>query len=575
MEINLKDGTTTDPKIISDCFVNYFSGVGGSLASKIKTCNHMQPSYTEPLIHSIFLSCTDREEVIRIIKDLKPQKTPGHDEIRSDTIRLISEQIADPLVFLINKAIDTGVFPDILKKTVIVPVYKGDSRLDVVNYRPISLITNFAKILEKILKTRILSFLEKNNILSHRQYGFREGKSTEDAIVHLTKQVYKSINNSEPSVAVFVDLAKAFDTVDHVRLLHDLEQIGFRGVPYKLMRSYLEGRKQIVKIGGVYSQEKTIEYGVPQGTVIGPILFNIYLHDLYKLETTGDVISFADDTVIFFKDSTWQKLEQQVQGEMCKIFHFFKHKSLTVNFRKTCYVPFASFPKHLPEYAQIEIKDQCMNVIINGKTETKYLGIYIDSHLKWDVQVNYVVRKLRSLLHMTHVFSRHNLLMLYHTLVVPHLTYGIVAWGGVMNNFLDNLQRIQKWIIKVIFKKEITYSTDLLFDETSLFDLRQIFCNSLLVRQFKNKHELVKIDHCHETRFREGGSSKVPKVEKTLTQRGYYYLGPKIFNMLPPDIRNIQSESLYKSRIKKWIHSKNRYEIHSMIDMKNSYEGKH
>lgn len=409
-------------------------------------------------------------------------------------------------------------------------------------------------------------------MLSERQYGFREGRSTEDAIVHLTKSIYKSLNDSKPSMAVFIDLAKAFDTVDHVQLLKILELVGFRGAPYNLMKSYLDNRMQMVDISGAISEKHVIEFGVPQGTVLGPILFNIYLRDLYNLETSGNVVSFADDTAIFFSDVDWHTLRVQVQTELGKFIHYFNSKLLTVNFSKTFYVPFVSYPKYLPQYSQLEITEHCFDVVIKAKASVKYLGVYVDSHLRWDTQANYVVRKLRSLLHkfklLSQIFNAYYLRILYHSLVEPHLSYGIVAWGGITNNYLYHVQKTQKWILKIIYKVDFTYPTDVLYKETRVFDLRQIFCYSILVRQYRNRHELERVDHNYGTRSKEH-STRVPKVDKTIAQRGYDFLGPRIYNMIPVELKGIQSEGLFKSRIKRWIHGKDRNEIAGMVDLKN------
>lgn len=261
--------------------------------------------------------------------------------------------ISKPLAYLINKSIEDGAFPEAFKMAEITPIYKSGNKADPLNYRPISIISNFAKIFEKIIKQRINDYLNKYKILSERQYGFRENKSTADALSRLISLVNNSIDRKLPSLCIFVDLAKAFDTVDHSKLLNCLECIGIRGNPLKLLKSYLCDRKQCVKIGDHMSYVQTVEYGVPQGTVLGPLLFNVYVNDLFSLKTEGNVIAFADDTAIFYEAKDWNQLKQIVETDLGVVFNFFDERCLTVNLDKTFYVPFCSYSKHLPKYDSI------------------------------------------------------------------------------------------------------------------------------------------------------------------------------------------------------------------------------
>lgn len=349
----------------------------------------------------MFSGLTSEEEVKNCINSLK-KKAPGIDGIRAETIQCITANICKPLSsILINKIFNSGYCPTAFKVSIVKPIFKKGDKLEIKNYRPISLITNFAKIFEKLLKKRILSYLNKFQLLSDQQIGFRTGKSAQDAISLLTGKIYSSLDKGKPSLGIFIDLAKAFDTVSHPLLLETLKNIGIRNLPLSLLKSYLDDRKQCVQIGLTKSDFQTIKYGVPQGTILGPLLFIIYLNNLFSVETSGNIFSFADDTVIFYESDSWDNLKLEIENDLKKIIHWFNSKLLTINFDKTVFVPFSCYMSTLPNYKELNILlDENQSISILSTSSVKYLGIYIDSHLKWDIHVNKLINKLRSLLYL-------------------------------------------------------------------------------------------------------------------------------------------------------------------------------
>lgn len=452
----IKDNKKIDDDLeIAKSFNYYYANVGKNLAKEIDECAPLPC----PQVHAtLFLYPTDEPEIKKIIRELKNNKAPGKDKIRAEVIKDLEDIVAKPLCYIFNLILETGIYPSALKEAIIKPVHKSGDKFLMENYRPISLVSNFNKILEKIIKIRITKYCKKHELISDIQYGFQEGKSTNDAIAKLTSLIYSKIDQSKPSLAVFLDLAKAFDTVSHPQLLQKLESIGCRGVVLKLMQSYLQDRKQYVQIKNSVSDYETVEYGVPQGTVLGPIFFILYINDILTQNVKGQMVSFADDTAIFYSADTWDYLKIKVENDLERIKTYFDSKLLTINYKKTHYLPFTSLSSNLPAYDTINIQGRSKNIIISSAEKAKYLGIYIDRHLKWHFQIRSVVQKLRGLIYKFRIISDimeiKHIRVIYKALVESILRYGIIGWGGVGETHLKPLNNIQKKIIKIIYKKK-------------------------------------------------------------------------------------------------------------------------
>ena len=229
--------------------------------------------------NSIFINPTNCVKIKKIIKNLKI-KNGGVDKIHANVLKTLSIYITDVLGHIFNKCIEKSLWPDVLKVAEIVPIYKAGAKQEISNYRPISLISNIDKIFEKIIHGRIINFIGKNKILSGKQFGFVKNIGTKDALSYITKRIYENLDNSNPIAVAFLDLAKAFDTVNHKILLDKLEAYDIRGNPHKLLQSYLANRKQKVRMGQNESEFKIINMGVPQGTILGPLFFILYVNDL-------------------------------------------------------------------------------------------------------------------------------------------------------------------------------------------------------------------------------------------------------------------------------------------------------
>lgn len=369
---------------------------------------------------------------------------------------------------------------------------------------------------------------------------------------------------------MFLDLAKAFDTVSHRQLLEVLQDIGFRGNAFDLMSSYLKNREQYVIINTKISEKTTVEYGVPQGTVLGPILFIIYINSLLNLRTVGTISSFADDTVIFYSASSWGELKQKVEQDINIIIDYFNSKTLTINFKKTYFLPFSCYSNNLPTYTSLNINNHGNIIEIQTADQVKYLGITFDRHMRWDMHILNIIKTLRSILYkykyLNKILDVSEMKVIYYALIETRLTYGIIGWGGAAKCHQKKLDVLQKKFLKIMLNKNNTYPSDLLFSEAKILDLRQIYFHKIVIDQFKNKNKLSYIDHKYFTRNKSNDIAKTILSSKTIGQRGYHHVSTRLYNSLPKHIKDISNMSLFKKQTKMYIFTIERNAMHKLIE---------
>ena len=376
--LNENGDIITDKEKISNCFNNFFTNIAGNLLKDIKEPPKKFQDYLKnPNEHSFFLKEVDHGEVARVISSLDTTKSGDIFGINNKLIYLGGIDIAQNLTKIFNISFRQGQFPDKLKISMITPIHKGDSKNLTENYRPISLLPIIGKILEKIMHFRLYEFLTENKIINKCQYGFQKNKSTEDALLDLHSSIVDAFENKNIAFGVFLDFAKAFDTVNHKILLRKLEYYGIRGLPLQWFKSYLHERKQCVNIGSVRSNFTTVKHGVPQGSILGPLLFLLYINDIVSSSKKLQFILFADDTSIIAKGTKSEEVENLLNEELPLVSDWLNANKLSLNVKKSNVVRFTK--NSSKEQLKIKINDELLSEV----EFVKYLGILIDNKLSY------------------------------------------------------------------------------------------------------------------------------------------------------------------------------------------------
>ena len=329
-----------DPDNICTAFNNYFTSIGSNLANNLQESHTVYSDYLNaPNPSSMYMNPITEDELIACVTNLN-DSSPGHDDINIKAVKFVSMYIAKPLSHIFNSSLISGVIPAPLKTARVLPIFKSKDKLCTNNYRPISILPCFSKVMERLVYNRLYSFLIKHNILFDHQYGFLPGKSTIQAITHVTDMIISSFEMNHLTCGIFLDLSKAFDTLDHNIILYKLSHYGIRGTALDWFRHYLTDRNQYVSFGNHRSSLNRISTGVPQGSILGPLLFILYINDLPRCSTNGHFTLYADDTSIIYNGSDTISLISNINDDLPNVIDWFTCNKLHLNSSKTVSIMF-------------------------------------------------------------------------------------------------------------------------------------------------------------------------------------------------------------------------------------------
>ena len=502
-------------------------------------------------------------QVSEFINGLNPAKATGLDGIGPRILKLASTVLSPSITALINKSIETATFPDQLKMAKLYPIHKGGSKSDPANYRPISILPTISKIFEKHINKHLVAFLNKYKVIHANQSGFRQKHSCQTALVKLIDQWMACIDRGDIVGSVFLDFRKAFDLVDHSILIDKLSLYKCQGPDLNLISSYLQSRQQVIDSGKGLSTPAYIKSGVPQGSILGPTLFLIFINDLPLHMEYCDIDLFADDATFHANGKTKSEVEPKLQTDGNNSKSWAKHHKMQIHYDKTSCMTLGSRHRTQNEASKLDITIDGNE--IKQVDKQKLLGVYIDENLLWTTHIDYLCSKISTKISLLKQLSTYVPVkvqkLFYQGYILPLIDYGSNTWGSTSKLNIERLSKLQKRAARIILKADFDTPSSEMFNELgwSTIENRHNYNKAVLTyKAFNNLtpeyiSNLLKPTfetHNRNLRSATNGSLSVPRSRTSLFDRSFSATAPKLWNSLPKEITTASSLENFKQLAK-------------------------
>ena len=458
---------------------------------------------------------------------------------------------------IINLCFSTGIFPDCLKVAVVIPIFKNKGqKSDISNYRPIALLPFLSKIIERCIFDRLTTYASLCNIITPTQFGFMKGKSTHDAISLINEKIYDTFNigNGAFHVNIFIDFQKAFDTIDHSILLTKLSMYGINGIFLELIKNYLTNRFQSVRLDDCLSPPLPITKGVPQGSVVGSLLFLWFINDLPNVSHIFTSVLFADDLALSFKSNNIDDCNRICNIELQRIFEWSASNKLSINYgRNKSYFMVHTFSNLDPNSLILNIN----NTTLENMSQAKYLGVILDTKLKYNKHIDYIAEKISKSIGILYKLKKLQvstsiLKQIYYSLIYSILNYNICSYGGAYDTHLNRLLLLQKRAIRIICGESFIAHTDPLFYRTRILKIHDMYRLNIAAYMFEARHS-GNYDRTHRYPTRSFNDLVPSHARLTVTQNSINVCGPNIWNSIPQEIRDLPTLSIFKNNYKNYL----------------------
>ena len=576
IELENEREVITDPDRVCSMFNVFFSATPE--ISRHENTMETRIGHTINFNDSFFLNPVTESEVCSIISKTCVKKSAGLDEIPCSLVKEVACFVSGPLTYIINTSFLEGRFPHLLKKSRVVPLHKKGKKNKIENYRPVAVPSALSKIFERAMYDRLLAFLCSKFFFSRAQHGFLQGRSTHTALFSHITSVLSSLDSGNTTLGIYFDLSKAFNLMNHRVLYDKLERAGVRGLGLAWIRSFLADRTQAVQIKGEKDNILNHKYqsdfictptGAPQGSLLSPLLFLIFCNDLSaNINSDGvSVVQFADDTSVTICHKNEKTAFEMATSTVEKMYNWCAKNLLLLNTDKTTFINFHNRQTDNAQQTTITIQDKA----IEHTQSTKFLGLITHENLNWTEHGEYICQKMASanyaIYNVRNAISLESVLSFYYAFVHSRISYGIIFWGTQFNT-MNRIFILQKRIIRSICKESYLEHCVPLFRKLKIMTVYSSYLFSLVCFVYKNPDYFrcnVSVgDHSMATRH--GDDFVVPRHSTALFERGPYYMGVKVFNKLPHNIKILKPYERFKRTIKSFFNSHPFYSLQEYFD---------